>query len=80
MKIVVIQPSSTSDLSKEKITEFKLNMSLFSVLYRVYLFKETCELICSYLINVSISKDKLQKDFMKLEIKLKTKTAENKSL
>lgn len=73
-------PSSTSDLPKEKIIEFKLNISQFSVLDRVGFFKQTSELICSDLINVSVSKENIKRDFRKLESKLKTKTAEKKSL
>lgn len=47
---------------------------------KVGLFKQTSELICSYLISTYISKDKLQRDFKKLETKLKTKSAEKKAL
>ena len=36
--------------------------------------------MCSYLINTFVSKDKLQRDFKKLENKLKTEQAEKKDL
>lgn len=80
MKIVVIQPSSTNDLSKEKGTEFKLNMCQFNVLDRVDFFKKTSQLICSDLINVFVSKEKLQRYFRKMERKLKTENTKKKYL
>lgn len=46
-----------------KISEFKLNMSQFSVVDKVDFFKQTSELIFSNLINTYVSKDKLFKDF-----------------
>ena len=73
MKIAIIQPLGTGDPQNKKITEFKINMSQFSVVDKVDFFKQTSELICSNLISTSISKDKLFKDFNKLENKLKTK-------
>ena len=76
----MIQPSSTSDLSKEKFTEFKLNLSQFSVLDRVDFFKQTSELICLDLINVFVSKENIQRDLRNLERKLKTETTEKKAL
>ena len=48
-------------------------MSQFSIVDKVDFFKQTSELICSDLINTSASKEKLQRDFRKLENKLKTK-------
>ena len=63
MKIATIQPSLVGDPSKERVIEFKLNMSHFSVLDRVDFFKQTSELIFSDLINVSVSKEKIQRDF-----------------
>ena len=55
-------------------------MSQFSIVDKVDLFKQTSELICSDLISTSISKEKLQRDYRKLENKLKTKQAEKKEL
>ena len=71
MKIVVIQPRTKGDIQNKKITELKLNMTKFSVVDKVYFFKQTSELICSNLINTTVSKDKLFRDFKKLEGKLK---------
>ena len=39
MKIVVIQPPVTGDPQGKKIIEFKLNMSQFRIIYKVYLFR-----------------------------------------
>ena len=78
MKKVAIKPSSTSGLSSEKAIEFKLDMSQFNVMERVDFFKQTNELLCSDLVNVSISKENFQKNFKKLESKLKTEVAEKK--
>ena len=72
MKIVVIQPTTVGDVQNKKIIEFKLNMNQFSVVDKVDFFKQTSELICSNLINTTVSKDKLFRDFKKLEGKLKT--------
>ena len=58
----------------------QFNMSQFNVMERVDFLKQTSELICSNLVNVSISKEKLQKNFKKLESKLKTKVVEKKAL
>ena len=80
MKIVVIQPATTADVQNKKITEFKLNMNKFSVVDKVEFFKHTSELICSNLISTTVSKDKLFRDFKKLEGKLKTEQAEKKAL
>jgi len=80
MKIVVIQPSSAGDISTENVTEFKLDINQFSVVDRFYFLKEASELICSYLISVSILKEKLQRYYKKMENKLKTETAEKKPL
>lgn len=55
-------------------------MSQFSVLDRVDFIKQTSQFICLDLINVSISKEKLQKYFRNPESKLKTETTEKKSL
>ena len=80
MKIAVIQPPGTWDPQNKKIIEFKLNMSQFSVVDKVYFFKQTSELICSNLIGTTVSKDKLFRDFKKLESKMKNKQAEKKAL
>ena len=55
-------------------------MSQFSIIDKVDLFKQTNELICSDLINTSVSKEKLQRDFIILENKLRTKQVEKKAL
>ena len=47
-------------------------MGQFSVVDRVDLFKQINEIICFDLIRTSLSKDKLQRDFKRLENKLKT--------
>ena len=60
--------------------EFKLNMNRFSVVDKVYFFKQTSELISSNLISTTISKDKLFRDFRKLEGRLKTEHDEKKDL
>ena len=44
-------------------------MNQLSVSDKVDLFKQTSELICSDLINASVAKDRLQKDYKKLENK-----------
>ena len=80
MKIAVIQSSKTCDKLADKVTEFKFNMSQFSVTNKVDLFKQTSELICSDLISTIVSKDKLQRDYKKLENKLKTKSTKKKAL
>ena len=72
MKIVVIQPTTVGDAQRKKITEFKLNINQFSVVDQVDFFKQTSGLICSNLISTTVSKDKLARDFKKLEGKLKT--------
>ena len=55
-------------------------MNQFSVSDKVDLFKKTSELICSDLISASVAKDRLQRDYKKLENKLKTKFAEKKTI
>ena len=55
-------------------------MNQFSVIDKLDLFKQTSELICSDLISTSVTKDKLQRDYQKLENKLKNETAEKKAL
>ena len=80
MKIVVIQLATTRDIQNNKITKFKLNMNQFSVVDKVDFFEQTSELICSNLINTISLKDKLFRDFKKLEGKLKTEQAEKKAL
>lgn len=72
MEIVVIQPPITGDPQRKMIAEFKLNMSQFSIVDIVDLFKQTRELTCSELISTSVSKENLQRDYRKLESKLKT--------
>lgn len=80
MRIALIQPPKAGDMLNEKIIEFKFNVVQFRVVDKVDLFKQTSEMICSNLINTSISKDKLQRDFKRLENKLKTQSAEKKAL
>ena len=80
MKIVVIQPPIVGNPQTKKVTEFEINMIQFSIVDKVDLFKKKSELICSDLINTSISKYKLHRDFKKLENKLKTEWAEKKAL
>jgi hypothetical protein len=67
-------------LKEKKITEFKLKMSQFSVVDKVDFFKQTSELICSGLITTFVSKDKLERDYRKLENKLKMEQAQKKEL
>ena len=55
-------------------------MNQFSVSDKVYLFKQTSEIMCSDLINASVTKDTLQRDYKKLEKKLKTEVAEKKEI
>ena len=55
-------------------------MNQFSVVDKVEFFKQTSELICFNLINTTVSKYKLFRDFRKLEGKLKTEQAEKKAL
>jgi hypothetical protein len=55
-------------------------MNQFSDSDKVDLFKHTSEMICSDLIITSVAKDRLQRDYKKLENKLKTETAEKKAL
>ena len=80
LNVVVIYPSKAKDASEGKVIEFKFNMNQFSVSDKVDLFKKTNELICSDLINVSIAKDRLQRDYKKLENKLKIEVAEKKEI
>ena len=80
MKIVVIQPSMVGEVQKKKIIKFKLHMNKFNVVDKVDVFKQTSELICSNLINTTVSKDKLVRDFKKIEGKLTTKQAKKKDL
>ena len=80
MRIAVIKPPKVGDMLNEKITEFKFNMGQFSVVDKVELFKQTSELICSDLISTFVSKDKLQRDFKRLENKLMTESAKKKAL
>jgi hypothetical protein len=67
-------------MPNEKITEFKFNMGQFSVADKVYLIKQTSEIIFSELISTFVSKDKLQRDFKRLENKLKTESGEKESI
>ena len=67
MKIAVIQLLGIGDPQNKKITEFNLNMSHFSVVDKVDLFKKTSDLICSNLISTFVSKDKLFRYIKKLE-------------
>jgi hypothetical protein len=80
MKIAIIHPPIIGDPQRKKIIDFKLNMSQFSIDYKVDLFKQTSEMICFDLINTFVSNEKIQRDYRKLENKLKTKQAEKKEL
>ena len=55
-------------------------MGQFSVVDKVDLFKQTSETIYSNLIRPPVSKDKLQRDFKRLENKLKTESSKKKAL
>ena len=66
MKVAVIQPPIRGQSTDKKITEFKLNMSQFSIMDKVDFFKQTSELICSDLIATLVSKDKLFRENKKL--------------
>jgi hypothetical protein len=79
MRIVVIQPPKAGDMPNEKITKLKFNVAQFSVVDKIYLFKQTSEIIFSDLISTYVSKEKLQRDFKRLENKLKTESAEKKA-
>jgi len=78
LKVVVIHPSKAKDASKDRVTQFKFNMNQFSVSDKVDLFKQTSEVICSDLISALVRKDRLQRDYKKLENKLKTEVVEKK--
>ena len=80
MKIVVIQPTTVGEAQKKKIIEFKLDMNQFNVVDKVDFFKQANELICSNLISAIVSKDKLFRDFRKLEGRLKIEQAKKKAL
>ena len=80
LKVVVIQPSKAKDVSEDKVTEFKFNMNKFNVSDKVDLFKQTSELICLDLISTSVSQDRLQRYYKKLENNLKYETTEKKAL
>lgn len=80
LKVTTIHPSKGKDASEDRVSKFKFNMNRFSVSDKVYLFKQTNELICSDLISASIAKDRLQRDYKKLENKLKTDVAEKKAI
>ena len=58
-------------MPNEKITEFKFNMGQFSVIDKVNLFKKNSEMNSLELISTFVSKDKLQRDFNRLENKLR---------
>lgn len=72
LKVVVIQPPIRGQSTDKGIIEFKLNMSQFSIVYKVDFFKQTSELICYDLIAPSVSKDKLFRENKKLQNKVKT--------
>lgn len=55
------------------------NMNQFNVSDKVDFFKQTSELICSDLMSTPVAKDKLRRDYKKLENKLKIETAEKKT-
>jgi hypothetical protein len=80
MKITVIQSTTVGDAQNKKIMEFKLNMNQFSVVDKVDFFKHTSDLICSNLINTTVSKDKLFRYFKKLESRLKAEPTKKKAL
>ena len=80
MKIVVIHPPGIGDPQNKKINEFNLNMIQFSMMDKVDFYKQTSELISSNLISTIVSKDKLFRDFKKLENKLKIEQVEKKAL
>lgn len=80
MNIAVIQPPMVGDVPSEKVSKFKFNMSQFSVVDKVDFFKETSEFICLDLFNTYVFKDKLHRDFKKLENKLNSKSDEKKAL
>ena len=80
LKVAAIQPPKAKDTSEDKVTEFKFNMNQFNITNKVDLFKKTSELICSNLIIVSIAKDRMQKDYKKLENKLKTRVVKKKAI
>ena len=80
MKIEVFEPSSTGDISTKKITEFKFDMNQFSVVDRVNFFKKASEFICSDLINVFVTKENLQRDYKRIENKLKVEIVEKQAL
>ena len=80
MKVAVIHPSNAKDVSEDRVTKFKFNMNQLSVSDNVDLFKKTSELVFPYLISVSIFKYRLQRDYKKLENKLKNEVAEKKAI
>ena len=80
MKIEVFEPSSIGDISTKKITEFKFDMNQFSVVDRVDFFKKASELICSDLINVFVTKENLQRNYKRIENKLKVEIVEKQAL
>ena len=80
MKVAVIQPTIRGQSTEKEITEFKLNMSQFSMVDKVDFFKQTSEFICSDLIATSVSKDKLFRENKKLQDKVKTQNAEKMAL
>ena len=78
MKVAIIQPFKVKNVLEDKVTEIKISMNQFSISDKVDMFKHRSELICLDLISASVAKDRLQKDYKKLENKLKTKVAEKK--
>jgi len=55
-------------------------MRQFSIVDKVDLFKKTSEMVCSHLIRTFVSKEKIQRDYRKLENKLKTEQVEKNAL
>ena len=79
-KSYILEIKAMKHAHDEKVVEFKFNMIQFSVVEKVDFFKQTSELIWLDVISTFVSKDKLQRDFKKLENKLKTESAEKKEL
>ena len=80
LKVAIIQPLKAKGTSEDKVTEIKFNMNQFSISDKFDTFKQTSELICSNLISALVAKDRLQKDYKKLENKLKTEAAKKKAM
>jgi hypothetical protein len=55
-------------------------MLQFSIVDKVDLFRKTSKLVCCDLISTFVSKEKLQRDYRKLEKKLKNEQAKKKKV